>query len=347
MSAGSPVRTPRSTGVAPSTAHPVRELITARLASGSRPHGRSDDARLALVIEGGGGRGAYSGGMVLALEQLGLTDCFDDVYGASAGALNGVWLLARDAAAGMSIWWDPAVIRRVTNFWSPLRGRPVVDNEYLVDTVCHDLVPLDCAAVLAHPVRFHPLATCVDTGESVDLHAHLADQDSLRRALRASAGMPLLSGRPVPVGGRRFLDAGISQPVPVHTAVADGATHVLVLRTRISTQVPEPIGPLQRRFMRAHLARKAPGTVEVWSDRFARECADERFFAEHDANPLSAPSVLQIRPPDSASRVLRNDRDATQLRRAVEIGRRATLAAFEASVPHSGSRSGRELACER
>lgn len=306
----------------------MRDLIAARKASNSRPRRRADDARLALVIEGGGGRGAYSGGMVLALEQLGLTDCFDDVYGASAGALNGVWLLAGDAAAGMSIWWDAEVIRRVTNFWSPLRGRPVVDNEYLVETVCSGIVPLDCAAVLDHPVRFHPLATDVDTGESVDLHPNLVDADSLRRALRASAGMPLLSGRPVPVGGRRFLDAGISQPVPVHTALADGATHVLVLRTRIATEIPEPVGPVQLRFMRAHLARKAPGTVDVWSDRFARETADERFFAAHDEDPQSAPSVVQVRPPNSAARVLRNGRDATQLRRAVEIGRRVAHEAF-------------------
>ncbi|WP_416382280.1 hypothetical protein [Nocardia transvalensis] len=31
--------------------------------------------------------------MVMALEELGLLACFDAVYGSSAGALNGAWLL--------------------------------------------------------------------------------------------------------------------------------------------------------------------------------------------------------------------------------------------------------------
>src|ERR1041384_90412 len=80
-------------GVRLAPVHPVMRLISRRHADGSRPGYRSDGHRIALAIEGGSSRGTYSSGMVMALEELGLTRCFDAVYGSSAGALNGAWLL--------------------------------------------------------------------------------------------------------------------------------------------------------------------------------------------------------------------------------------------------------------
>jgi predicted acylesterase/phospholipase RssA len=59
-------------------AHPVVTALRVR------PPG----ARIVLVIEGGGMRGAVSGGMALALHELGLAGAFDAAYGSSAGALN-------------------------------------------------------------------------------------------------------------------------------------------------------------------------------------------------------------------------------------------------------------------
>ncbi|MDN2501539.1 patatin family protein, partial [Nocardia nova] len=67
------------------------ELIAQRFHRGSAAGEHRDGARLALVIEGGSARGVYSHGMVTGLEELGVLRCFDAVYGASAGALNGAW----------------------------------------------------------------------------------------------------------------------------------------------------------------------------------------------------------------------------------------------------------------
>jgi predicted acylesterase/phospholipase RssA len=55
---------------------------------------REPGERVALVVEGGGMRGAVSGGMALALEELGLSRAFDAAYGSSAGALNAMWLVS-------------------------------------------------------------------------------------------------------------------------------------------------------------------------------------------------------------------------------------------------------------
>ena len=43
----------------------------------SRPGARTDGLRVALAIEGGGMRGTVTGGMALALHELGLLPAFD------------------------------------------------------------------------------------------------------------------------------------------------------------------------------------------------------------------------------------------------------------------------------
>lgn len=293
--------------------HAVRDLLIARRA------GVSDDARLALAVEGGASRGAFSGGMVAALAELGFADCFDAVYGASAGALNGAWFLAGQAPTGVLGWSDPLVMRRVTNPWRALAGGPVVDTEHLVERI-YPAIPMDFAAILANPASFHPLATDADSGQAVDLGPLITDAASLRMALRASTALPVLAGRPVRIGGRAYVDAGIAESVPFRTALAQGATHVLVLRTRPDAPVPLP-SRVETALVTRYLRRAAPGAVAAWTSRHERVTADEAHLADHAA-------ILQVRPPGDAPEVSRLTRDPHVLRRAVRLGRHAVTAAL-------------------
>ena len=115
----------------------------------------------------------------------------------------------------------------------------MADVRALVEELYQTTFPMDFAAVLASPVEFHPLATDAATGQSTDLRPLTATPAELRLALRASAALPLLAGPPVTLDGRRFYDAGLSESVPYRTALAQGATHVLVLRSR-RTPLPAP-----------------------------------------------------------------------------------------------------------
>ena len=85
----------------------VVDVLRARREEGSRPGARSDEHRVALAIEGGGNRAAYSAGMCLAIDELGLTDSFDAVYGTSGGALNAAWLLTGEAQRWLPSWASP------------------------------------------------------------------------------------------------------------------------------------------------------------------------------------------------------------------------------------------------
>jgi predicted patatin/cPLA2 family phospholipase len=303
------------------TAEAVAERRRATVREQGIPGNRDDGARLALVIEGGSSRGAYSSGMTVAIERLGLLPLFDAVYGSSAGALNGAWLLCGRAGSTMHAWWDPAVMRGTIDPRRALRRRPIVDTHFLVHTVYAEILPMGFQEILDNPVEFHPMATDAQTGASTDLREHLHDRASLQAALRASTAMPLLAGRPVEIDGRRFVDAGVSEPVPVQTALAQNATHLVALRTRRSDERVRPPDRAQRLVLSRWFARHAPGALEPWLRREVARAEEEQILAAH-------PAALRIRPPIGSAKVGRTERGEVVLKQAVHTGLQAATDAL-------------------
>ncbi|WP_405167053.1 patatin family protein [Nocardia sp. NBC_01499] len=300
----------------------VAEMIRARRAAGSR----TDGNRLVLVVEGGGSRGVYSSGMVSALEELGLSSVFDAVYGTSAGAINGAWLLGGRAVSGMRSWTDPVIMRRAIDPSRMLRGRPAFDLRYLVHQVYDGIEGMNFPAILANPTTFHPIATDIRTGRAVDLHPQIIDKRTLMRALRASAGLPILAGPPVPLGDAHYFDGGLSETVPIRTAVSAGATHALVLRTRRIDEQRPPASLLHRIVGGGYLRATAPGAYRAWSQRPLQQAIEDRALAELGG------AALQIHPPLGSPDIDNAARDTTLLTEALEIGRRAVMTALSDTV---------------
>ncbi|MFI5694078.1 patatin family protein [Kribbella sp. NPDC051586] len=303
----------------------VIQLLRDRRKQGSAPGVRRDDARLVLLIEGGSSRGAYSSGMTVAIEQLGLLPLFDAVYGSSAGALNAAWLLCGRADSTKHAWWDRTIMGTTINPRRILRRRPVVDTSYLVQKVYTEIMPMGFQEVLDNPVGIHPIATDAMTGRPVDLHPHIHDQASLQTALRASAAMPLLAGPPVEIDGTPYVDAGVSEGTPVRTALSQGATHIVAFRTRRLDETQSPPSRAERMLMSRWFARHAPGALEPWLHRVEIRAEEERLLTSH-------PATIQVRPPVGSVSIGRTERRPDPLKSAVETGRRAALDALSGSV---------------
>jgi predicted patatin/cPLA2 family phospholipase len=230
----------------------LAEILWRRRDRRSRaPH--DDGARIALAVEGGAMRGVISAGMVGALEELGLTDAFDAIYGSSAGAINAAYFLAGQARLGTTIYYEDINNRRFISLGRAAVGRPIVDLGFLLDDVAVRRKRLDVDRVLGSTTPLSVLATDVITGERATLRG-FTDTGQLRDALRAGATMPVVAGPPRVYGGRRYLDASLSEPIPVPVAEADGHTHVLALLTRNGAMRPHAsafdryyVGPRLRR----------------------------------------------------------------------------------------------------
>jgi predicted patatin/cPLA2 family phospholipase len=281
----------------PHFAHPAADVLRERAEGGSVPGERRDPHRLALVIEGGGMRGVVSAGMTAALERLGLTQCFDLVVGASAGAINGAALIAGVARHGPATYSGPLASRSFVNPARLLRGGPVIDVDYVLNYTSSDLDAARHERVLDNPIALHCIAVSVETAQPVDMSG-MRSKRELWDALLASSRMPWAGGPPVEVAGRRYIDGGLASPIPMAEAIAAGATHVLALQTRphgVPRKSPSRIGD---RLIERHLRRLNPALVTLYRERVAcyERVVDDiaRHSLRADAGP---PHVLGVRPP--------------------------------------------------
>jgi predicted patatin/cPLA2 family phospholipase len=277
-------------------AHPVAAVLRERAAAGTAPGAHADPHRVALVVEGGGMRGVVSAGMTAALERLGMSGCFDLVVGASAGAINGAALIAGVAQVGAAHYHGALASRSFVNPARVLRGRPVIDVAHVIalaagldggsrhERVLHSATELHCVAVQVESAR--PF-----------VFSGMRSERELIEALLASTRMPWAGGPPVEIGGRRYLDGGLTSAIPVAEACAAGATHVLVLQTRPHGVPRRSASRVADRLIVRHLRGLNPELAYLYVKRVAdyeRVVAD---IAARSAAPSGEPPhVLGIRP---------------------------------------------------
>src|SRR5262245_59362726 len=115
---------------------------------GIRP---SDDRRIGLIVEGGAMRGVISCAALQGLEELGMTQVFDQVYGASAGAVNTAYFLAWQAGYATTIYYQKV---NTTRFIRRMWHRQVVDLDELFESIVGRERPLQVQKVQSSRSEF-------------------------------------------------------------------------------------------------------------------------------------------------------------------------------------------------
>jgi uncharacterized protein (TIGR00369 family) len=224
----------------------VQEILAERHRTGHT----DDGATVALVIEGGGMRGIVSAAMAAVIEREGLLPSIDMIVGTSAGAVNAAALAVGAAGAMAESYAEVFASPEFIDVRRLVRGRPAIDGSRIVNHV-DQLFDVGSAAGGAWNDRLVMVATDVDTGRTEALTG-FTDRTDLISSIQASGSLPLLGGDPVVLRGRRWLDGGIVEAVPIVTAAARGATHALVLATRPPGTQPSygPADALAERYLR-------------------------------------------------------------------------------------------------
>jgi predicted patatin/cPLA2 family phospholipase len=306
----------------------VLDVLRARRASGSRPLERDDGARVALIVEGGGMRGIVSAAMAAVLEREGLTQALDLVVGTSAGALNGAALLAGVAGPCAEAYASDFASRRFINPARLAVGRPAIDVAWTLDYASAMLDEDRHRRTLSSPIELHCVAVDVDTCEPVDLTG-MSTRETLYSALLASSRLPYVGGDPVEHEGRRYIDGGLVEPIPLGPALAAGATHVLVFQTRpIGVPRSSPGGVTDRLIVR-RLRALNPALVDLYRARIAEYDRITADLAARAADPAAGPPWVEVvRPPRGAPSVSQLERDPAALRAAAD----AALVCAEAKL---------------
>lgn len=184
----------------------------------------NEKSRCALIVEGGGMRGAISLGALLGL-SLSHLRWPDTIYASSAGAFNACYYLAGGISIGARLYVEslssPEFIS-LARFWR------VLDLDYAIRCI-RERHPIDWHRVRAAPARLQVAVMDSQSGDISFLDpAHSA---SPLEVLRASAALPGLYGRQVAVEGHYYVDGGAAA-LPVDTVAADGNSLCLALLTR-------------------------------------------------------------------------------------------------------------------
>jgi predicted patatin/cPLA2 family phospholipase len=213
-------------------------------------------------------RGVVSGAMLAGLEQLDALDGFDVVYGASAGAVGGAYFLARQALYGMEIYHHHLTGSDFRDYRRAARGEPLLSIDYLLEKLMRGDKPLRVDRVLENDVEFRVAVSSVDDNRC-ELLGPFRDGERLYRALRAAISLPLVTGDPVEIDGREYMDAAMTQPIPFFAAIEDGCTHVLNLLSRPQGEYRPAPGFWHRVTFGRALMSLSEGLADLYRDREA------------------------------------------------------------------------------
>jgi len=314
------------------TDDPAIRLVLERALDESRPGSRSDEARIALAIEGGGMAGAVSGGMCVGLEALGLLDSFDVIYGSSAGSMNASYLAARQARARWQLY-PLAAERGLIDARRALRGRPPFRLAEIIHSLM-DLYPHDRAVLDGKPdIRL--TASRVED-KQLNVLGAFQSLDELRTAVWASASIPVLAGDVVEFRGVSYVDGGLLESVPFRVALREGATHVVVLRSRNPWYRKRELTGWRLRAL-DRVLKPVPETVrEMIHERPARYNADACDLQHAPHTSLSG-RVVQLTPPAGTPCTSQVESDPRKLRTAIALGVRTVLDTFTAPARDSAA----------
>ncbi|QAU52684.1 patatin-like phospholipase family protein [Corynebacterium pelargi] len=237
---------------------------------------------VALVIEGGGMRNAYTAGCI---DQLLAHDIhFGWVGGVSAGASHTVNFLSHDRQRSRLSFVELASDPKSGGVKSMLRGKGYFNVEYIYETAGAPGgdIPFDWETFCQDPTPMCIAATRADTGENVYWgREDFADLYDLMRKARASSTLPGLM--PVPeIDGVEYVDGALGESggLLIQAAMDAGFEKFLVLRSKPRGYIrPELSKPAVVR----KLLRKRPVVAEAMIKRPARYNAEAKKIDQLEA----------------------------------------------------------------
>lgn len=263
--------------------------------------------KIGLVLEGGGMRGLYTGGVLDLLTDEGLLA--DYVIGVSAGACNGVSYVSGQRGRNLRINTEYVADKRYVGIRNLLRTGSMFGMDFIFDEIPHKLDPFDYAAFQASPCDFVAGVTDVLTGKPA--YFGREDMQGHSIVLRASSAIPCFSPM-VRYKGRDYLDGGTADPIPVRKALADGCDKVIVVLTRERSFVKQPEGG---RTVYRRAFKKYPAMIEALDRR--HEIYNE---TRQHLDELERDGIALVIAPEQSLGLSRFEKKPENLRRAYATG---------------------------
>ena len=179
-----------------------------------------------IVLEGGGLRGAFTGGVLEYFLEKELN--FDSVIGVSAGACTGASYQSKQKGRNRKVNVEYPADKRYMGLTQLMTTGSYFNMKFIFDEIPNKLAPFDEKAFFNNPAEFNIVTTSLGSGDRIVLAKSDIANIGVSKALIASSSIPLLS-QPVDIGGRLFFDGGVSDSIPVRYALSKHEKAVVIL----------------------------------------------------------------------------------------------------------------------
>ncbi len=259
-----------------------------------------------LILEGGGLRGIYTAGILdLFMEQR---LHFDGVIGVSAGAIYGCSFLSNQKGRSIRYYKKYCKDPRFIGLRSWITTGDIVGADFCYHEIPDKLDVYDHDAFLQCNTPFFAVCSNVETGKAE--YIQLTDMRKHIEYLRASASLPYFS-RIVTINGKKYLDGGCTDSVPVRAFQKMGYEKNVVILTREENYVKKPeLNMLPKLFY-----HKYPAFAKAFLNRHKVYNHTMKYISKLEKEG----KVFVIRP-KHALKIGRLEKDPENVQRVYDIG---------------------------
>ena len=192
--------------------------------------------QIVLIVEGGGFRSSFTAGVLDSFVINGF-DPFHLYIGVSGGAMNLTSYIAKQYKRNINII---STISENTNFISMVRflkGGNYMELKYLLEVSSKEY-PLDINAASKHlqDADFKVVVTNYLNGNSAYLSVK---KYGWLKTMEATGSMPMAIRGYCEIAGRKYIDGGLSNPLPVKRVYDWGYRNIVLLRTHTNDVKPD------------------------------------------------------------------------------------------------------------
>ena len=264
-----------------------------------------------LVMEGGALRGLFTAGVIDVFMENGIE--FDAAIGVSAGAAFGCNYKSKQIGRVIRYNKRFAKDKRFCSIRSLIKTGDLFGAEFCYHTIPDELDLFDTKTYLENPMDFYVVVTDIETGKAVYINSDEAGENALE-CFRASASMPIVS-RPVEINGKKYLDGGIADSVPIQFFESIGYTRNVIILTQPADYVKKPSSATK---IIRHVLKEYPKVAETMADRHNEYNDTLKYIAEKE----NIGDVLVIRP-ESPLGIGKIEHNPDKMQKVYDLGRAA------------------------
>jgi len=205
-----------------------------------------------LLVEGGGMKGAFSGGVLYSLNQFLGPQYFDLVVGVSSGACSAAYYVTMKdpepikSERALSVWYRDLSGRQLISLLHPFQGKTFLDQEYLIDFIFRKKVRLESEFLEKKGVPEFRIAVS-------NLHSHSveyikATSSNIFELLKAATSLPIATKGKQWLEGKLYSDAAILNPLPIQDLIEAGYKEIIVIMNSPIQHISKPLSLLTSMF---------------------------------------------------------------------------------------------------